>query len=36
VPKATNRVGQMQVDALNFNPAEYHNNVIRPTTITVG
>jgi DMSO/TMAO reductase YedYZ molybdopterin-dependent catalytic subunit len=33
--KATNRVGQTQVDALIFNPAGYHNNVIRPTTITV-
>jgi len=34
--KAINRVGQTQVDALIFNPAGYHNNVIRPTTITVG
>jgi DMSO/TMAO reductase YedYZ molybdopterin-dependent catalytic subunit len=33
--KATNRVGQTQVDALIFNPAGYHNNVIRPMTITV-
>jgi len=33
--KATNRVGQSQVDTLIFNPAGYHNNVIRPTTITV-
>jgi len=33
--KATNRVGQTQVDALIFNPAGYHNNVIRPTTIIV-
>ena len=33
--KATNRVGQTQVDTLIFNPAGYHNNVIRPTTITV-
>jgi DMSO/TMAO reductase YedYZ molybdopterin-dependent catalytic subunit len=33
--KATNRVGQTQVDALIFNPAGYHDNVIRPTTITV-
>jgi hypothetical protein len=33
--KATNRVGQTQVDTLIFNPAGYHNNVIRPTTIIV-
>src|SRR6516162_681101 len=33
--KATNRVGQTQVDTLIFNPAGYHNNVIRATTITV-
>jgi DMSO/TMAO reductase YedYZ molybdopterin-dependent catalytic subunit len=33
--KATNRIGQTQVDTLIFNPAGYHNNVIRPTTITV-
>ena len=33
--KATNRVGQNQVDTLIFNPAGYHNNVIRPTTISV-
>ena len=33
--KATNHVGQTQVDALIFNSAGYHNNVIRPTTITV-
>ena len=33
--KATNRVGQTQVDTLIFNPAGYHNNVIRPTTISV-
>ena len=35
IAKATNRVGQTQVDKLIFNPAGYHNNVIRPTTITV-
>jgi len=34
--KATNRLGQTQVETLIFNPAGYHNNVIRPTTITVG
>jgi DMSO/TMAO reductase YedYZ molybdopterin-dependent catalytic subunit len=33
--KATNRVGQTQVDALIFNPAGYHNNVVRPTNIVV-
>lgn len=33
--KATNRVGQTQVDVIIFNPAGYHNNVIRATTITV-
>ena len=33
--KATNRIGQTQVDTLIFNPAGYHNNVIRPTTISV-
>jgi DMSO/TMAO reductase YedYZ molybdopterin-dependent catalytic subunit len=34
--KAANRIGQAQVEQLIFNPAGYHNNVIRPTTITVG
>lgn len=33
--KATNRAGQTQVETLIFNPAGYHNNVIRPTTINV-
>jgi DMSO/TMAO reductase YedYZ molybdopterin-dependent catalytic subunit len=33
--KATNRIGQTQVDTLLFNPAGYHNNVVRPTTITI-
>ena len=33
--KATNRLGETQVDALIFNPAGYHNNVVRPTTIVV-
>ena len=33
--KAANRVGQTQVETLIFNPAGYHNNVIRPMTITV-
>jgi DMSO/TMAO reductase YedYZ molybdopterin-dependent catalytic subunit len=33
--KAANGVGQTQVDRLIFNPAGYHNNLIRPTTITV-
>jgi hypothetical protein len=34
--RATNRLGETQVDQLIFNPAGYHNNVVRPTTITVG
>jgi len=34
--KATNRLGATQVDALIFNPAGYHNNVVRPATIVVG
>jgi DMSO/TMAO reductase YedYZ molybdopterin-dependent catalytic subunit len=33
--RATNRVGETQVDTLIFNPAGYHNNVVRPTTIVV-
>ncbi len=33
--KATNRIGQTQVDTLIFNPAGYHNNVVRPTTVTI-
>ena len=33
--KATNRLGETQVDALIFNPAGYHNNVVRPTSIVV-
>ena len=33
--KATNRSGDTQVDKLIFNPAGYHNNVIRPTSIVV-
>jgi len=33
--KATNRLGETQVDALIFNPAGYHNNVARPTSIVV-
>jgi DMSO/TMAO reductase YedYZ molybdopterin-dependent catalytic subunit len=31
--KATNVAGQTQVDRLIFNPAGYHNNVMRPLTI---
>jgi hypothetical protein len=34
--KATNRIGQTQVDTLIFNPAGYHNNVVRATTIMIG
>ena len=33
--RATNRLGETQVDTLIFNPAGYHNNVIRPTSIVV-
>jgi hypothetical protein len=33
--RATNRIGQIQVAQLLWNPAGYHNNVVRPTTITV-
>lgn len=33
--KASNRIGQTQTDALIFNPAGYHNNVIRPLNLTV-
>lgn len=33
--KATNAVGQTQVVRLIFNPAGYHNNVMRPLTIDV-
>jgi DMSO/TMAO reductase YedYZ molybdopterin-dependent catalytic subunit len=34
--KAINRIGQTQVDTLIFNPAGYHNNVVRATTVTIG
>ena len=34
--KATNRIGQTQVDTLIFNAAGYHNNVVRPTTVMIG
>jgi hypothetical protein len=33
--RATNRLGETQVDTLIFNPAGYHNNVIRSTSIVV-
>jgi DMSO/TMAO reductase YedYZ molybdopterin-dependent catalytic subunit len=33
--RASNAVGQTQVDKLIFNPAGYHNNVVRPLTINV-
>jgi DMSO/TMAO reductase YedYZ molybdopterin-dependent catalytic subunit len=33
--KASNVIGQTQAEALIFNPAGYHNNVIRPLTIIV-
>jgi hypothetical protein len=32
--KASNVIGQTQAAALIFNPAGYHNNVVRPLTIT--
>lgn len=34
--KASNVVGQTQAESLIFNPAGYHNNVIRPLTLLVG
>jgi DMSO/TMAO reductase YedYZ molybdopterin-dependent catalytic subunit len=33
--RASNIIGQTQVDSLIFNPAGYHNNVIRPLTLVV-
>ena len=33
--KANNAIGQTQADKLIFNPAGYHNNVIRPLTVNV-
>jgi DMSO/TMAO reductase YedYZ molybdopterin-dependent catalytic subunit len=33
--KASNDIGQTQAEKLIFNPAGYHDNVIRPLTITV-
>ena len=33
--KATNALGQTQGDKLIFNPAGYHNNVVRPLTLNV-
>lgn len=33
--RASNAIGQTQADSLIFNPAGYHNNVIRPLTIIV-
>jgi len=33
--RASNSVGQTQAEKLIFNPAGYHNNVIRPLTINV-
>ena len=33
--KASNRMGQTQTESLIFNPAGYHNNVIRPLHLTV-
>ena len=33
--KASNVIGQTQAETLIFNPAGYHNNVMRPLTVTV-
>jgi hypothetical protein len=33
--RASNSIGQIQADKLIFNPAGYHNNVIRPLTVDV-
>jgi DMSO/TMAO reductase YedYZ molybdopterin-dependent catalytic subunit len=33
--RASNRIGQTQVDKLIFNAAGYHNNVVRPTTVVI-
>ncbi len=33
--KASNRIGQTQVDTLLFNGPGYHNNVVRPTNIVI-
>lgn len=33
--KASNAIGQTQAEALIFNPAGYHNNVMRPLAVTV-
>jgi len=35
IAKASNRVGQTQTEKLIFNPAGYHNNVVRPVTVTI-
>ena len=35
IAKASNRLGETQTDALIFNAAGYHNNVVRPTTIVI-
>jgi uncharacterized protein YegP (UPF0339 family) len=33
--KASNAIGQTQAESLIFNPAGYHNNVVRPISIAV-
>jgi hypothetical protein len=33
--RASNRAGQTQTESLIFNPAGYHNNVIRPLHLAV-
>ena len=32
--RASNAIGQTQAESLIFNPAGYHNNVVRPLAIT--
>jgi len=31
--RASNTIGQTQAEKLIFNPAGYHNNVVRPVTV---
>src|SRR5437763_8831838 len=33
--RASNRLGETQIDTLIFNGPGYHNNVVRPTTIVI-
>jgi hypothetical protein len=36
VARASNGAGQTQAESLIFNPAGYHNNLMRPLTVVVG